>query len=297
MTNGDYMHHQSVSKTITTTLLALLAFAANSVLCRLALGEGIIDAASFTNFRLLSGSIMLIIILVITNKTKQTNTTTAKGSWLSASMLFLYALCFSYAYVSLDTATGALILFGAVQITMILITLYTGTKLHYSEWLGMLVAFFGFIYLILPDINSPSVYGFVLMTLSGIGWGAYSILGKKCADPLSDTAFNFIRTTPIVIILLVLNANYMQISGLGLLYAVISGALTSGIGYAIWYIALRGLSTTQAAVVQLSVPAIAAIGGILFVNEAITLRLSTSALLILGGILIVILGRKYLLKN
>ncbi len=270
--------------------MSLIAFAANSVLCRLALGNDAIDASSFTVIRLLSGTIVLLIIIIATRKKTDAST---KGSWAASFMLFLYAITFSYAYISLDTGTGALILFGSVQITMILLTLISGTRLHFTEWAGVTIAFAGFVYLILPSVTSPSIIGFLLMTVAGIAWGIYTLKGRDSKSPLMDTAYNFLRTTPIVILLAITTINNANYSSEGILLALLSGGLTSGIGYTIWYIALGGLSSTQAAVVQLSVPVIAALGGVLFVSEAITFRLTISAALVLGGILVVVLGKFY----
>jgi drug/metabolite transporter (DMT)-like permease len=277
-------------KTITFTVLALVAFAANSVLCRLALGEETIDASSFTIIRLLSGAIVLLLILQFRGKK---NNSSAKGSWLAGIMLFLYAAPFSFAYIMLDTGTGALILFGAVQITMILASLMTGNRLHIAEWIGVTIACSGFVYLVLPEVSKPSVVGFALMSIAGIAWGIYTIKGGGSVNPLSDTAYNFARSIPLVLILAVIAYQTTHISSKGALLAIISGGIASGIGYTIWYIALGGLSVTQAAVVQLSVPVIAALGGVIFVSEKISLRLTLSALLILGGILTVILGKYY----
>lgn len=277
-------------KTLLSTMLALVAFAGNSVLCRLALGGESIDAASFTSIRLLSGIIVLLIIL----KTVQgSRATTAKGSWQAAFFLFIYAITFSYAYVSLETGIGALILFSSVQITMIVIGLCSGNKLHHVEWLGMLLAFSGFLYLILPSLTTPSLVGFILMAIAGIAWGFYTLAGKGAANPLSDTAYNFLRTLPLVIILVMVSIQYSSLSWQGIWLAIFSGGITSGLGYAIWYMALRGLSGTQAAVVQLLVPAIAAIGGVLFASEIISIRLIVSSVIILSGILVVILGKHY----
>jgi drug/metabolite transporter (DMT)-like permease len=276
------------------TVLALIAFAANSVLCRLALGDKTIDAASFTSVRLLSGAIILLLIIRLNQKKAIAPT---KGSWAAGSMLFLYAIAFSYAYVTLDTATGALILFGSVQITIILLSLFSGNRLHWSEWLGVAIAFIGFVYLFLPDVTSPSITGFVLMTVAGIAWGVYTLKGRGSQFPLTDTAYNFLRTVPLVIVVLLLAYQEIHYSTKGIALAMLSGALASGVGYSIWYAALRGLSTTQSAVVQLSVPIIAAFGGVMFVSEMITLRLSISATLILGGILLVILGRYYCVQR
>lgn len=270
------------------TVLALLAFAGNSVLCRLALGGGTIDAASFTVVRLLSGVAVLIIAIAVSSKP---GANPSKGSWRAALMLFAYAVAFSYGYLSLDTGTGALILFAAVQLTMILVNVARGNTLHYSEWFGLLIAFGGFVYLVAPELSTPSVAGFFLMTLSGAAWGFYTVLGRSSQNPLNDTAYNFLRTTPMVLLLLLFTSRGAYATQEGLWLAVLSGAIASGAGYAIWYVALRGLSVTQAAVLQLFVPVIAALGGVLLTDESISLRLVESSVLVLGGILMVILGR------
>ena len=280
-----------VYKTVILTILALIAFAANSVLCRLALGEQVIDAAGFTSIRLFSGALVLFLILKLTGKK---NNGKGKGSWKGALALFAYASTFSFAYLSLKTGTGALILFAAVQITIIVLSLFAGNRLHISEWLGILIAFAGFVYLVSPGISAPSPGGFAFMTIAGIAWGVYTLNGRQAGHPLSDTTYNFIRTLPFVVILAVLSLQNSHLSARGIWLAVLSGSVMSGIGYTIWYSALAGLSDTQAAVVQLSVPVIAALGGVLFVAEPISWRLTISGLLILSGILLVILGRSYL---
>jgi drug/metabolite transporter (DMT)-like permease len=287
------MNKHSV-KIIACTIFALLAFAGNSVLCRLALGGNMIDAASFTVVRLLAGIIILVIAAAITTKTDAAR---SKGSWLAASMLFIYAVAFSYGYISLDTGTGALILFGAVQITMIIGGVVSGARLHYCEWFGLFIAFSGFVYLIIPSLTTPSLLGLILMTISGIAWGFYTLVGRSSTQPLSDTAYNFLRTSPFIIVLLIFTFQDATITQEGILLAVLSGAVASGAGYAIWYIALGGLSVTQAAVVQLFVPIIAAIGGVIFASELITLRLVESSALVLGGILTVVLGRNYFVSR
>ena len=276
-------------KTLLLTSLALVAFAANSILCRLALGAQAIDAESFTIVRLLSGSLALMIILWFTGRA---GNKTSRGSWPASVALFLYAAAFSYAYISLDTGTGALILFGAVQVTMIVLSIRAGNRLHVLEWAGVGTAFAGFVLLILPGVSAPSTSGFLLMSLAGVAWGIYTLMGKGSKDPLADTSYNFLRTTPMALILVLMAlSSSAEYSSQGILLAVLSGAIASGLGYTIWYTALRGLSTTQAAVVQLSVPVIAAMGGVAFSEETITLRLLESAVLILGGILLVVLGR------
>lgn len=280
--------NHSLLKIIILTGLALIAFAANSVLCRLALGSGAIDASSFTVIRLLSGAIVLFLITITThNHTKASK----KGSWTASVTLFLYAITFSYAYISLDTGTGALILFGAVQITMILLSLVSGTRLRLAEWLGVIMAFTGFVYLILPGVSAPSATGFTLMTTAGIAWGLYTLKGCNSKNPLIDTANNFLRTIPLIILLAIATINNANYSTEGILLAAISGGIASGIGYIIWYIALGALSSTQAAVLQLSVPVVAAFGGIIFMSETITFRLIISAIMVLGGILMVVLGK------
>lgn len=277
-------------KIILCTVLALIAFAGNSVLNRLALGENAIDAASFTAIRLLSGIIALMLILHLM---QAKSSTTAKGSWKAATFLFLYAVTFSFAYLSLDTGMGALILFGAVQITMLLMSFLTGNRFHYVEWLGVVIAFAGFVYLVMPGASAPSLFGFALMSVAGIAWGFYTLAGQGSDNPLADTAYNFLRTLPLVVILIAVTFQQAELSPYGVLLAVVSGAITSGIGYTIWYIALGGLSAIQAAVLQLLVPVIAAVGGVLFADEVVTLRLVIASLLILGGTLIVILGKRF----
>ena len=287
----------SAAKTLFFTTCALIAFAANSVLCRLALNDETIDAASFTIIRLLSGAIALLIILRISTAINGKKTSASQGSWTATFMLFLYAVTFSYAYNSLDTGTGALILFGTVQITIILITIFTGGRLHLTEWIGTLIAFSGFVYLVLPNVSTPSFSGFILMTISGIGWGIYTLKGRGSKNPLADTTKNFYLTTPLVIVLAVLTFQNLNVTTEGILLAIASGAIASGMGYTIWYIALGGLSATQAGVVQLLVPVIAAFGGVIFITETISFRLTISAIFILGGILTVILGRYYFIRK
>ena len=208
-------------------------------------------------------------------------------------MLFTYAITFSFAYITLHTGTGALILFGTVQITMILMSYLHGTRLHSIEWLGVATAFGGFVYLVLPGIAAPSLQGFILMTVAGIAWGLYTLKGRDSKAPLLDTAYNFIRTLPFVLVVVVFSVLHAHYSIKGVVLAMLSGGIASGIGYSIWYRALGGLSATQAAVVQLSVPVIATFGGVIFVGEPITLRLSLAGVLILGGILLVVVGRYY----
>jgi len=283
-----------LAKTVVFSAMALIAFAANSVLCRLALGDESIDAAGFTVIRLLSGAVVLSIILIFSSNK---NSTLSRGSWSASVMLFVYAIAFSFAYIALDTGTGALILFGAVQVTMILMALISGYRLHISEWLGVALAFFGFVYLVLPGVTAPPLFSFSLMTIAGIAWGLYTLKGKGSSNPLADTTYNFLRTTPLLIILTFATLQNLHLTFEGILLAVLSGGIASGIGYTMWYIALAGLSATQAAVIQLLVPIIAAFGGVIFVSEAITFRLAFAALMILGGVLLVVLGRYYFVQK
>ena len=277
-----------------------MAFAANSVLCRMALGQGSIDAASFTSIRLVSGAVTLVLLFGMVGKHKTSKNKASKGSWLSGAMLFLYAVCFSYAYISLMTGVGALIAFASVQITMIGHGFLNGRRLSPIEWSGVLLAFGGFVYLVSPGISAPSTEGFILMTLSGFGWGMYSVLGLTSDHPLADTTFNFLRSNLFLLLFISLlfglslsHPGFFEIglSRKGVILALVSGALTSGLGYTIWYMALKGLSNVQASVVQLSVPVIAALGGILLLSEKLSLRLAVSSVVILSGILLVILGK------
>ncbi|MBR7889223.1 DMT family transporter [Marinomonas sp. A79] len=282
--------------------LALLAFAANSVLCRLALAGGLIDPASFTLWRLLSGAVTLALLCLLQSfKTKPQSLSSIwrEGSWLSALALFVYALGFSYAYVTLETGIGALILFGAVQLTLILFAAWAGQKLAFLEWLGLLIAFAGFAYLVLPTLSSPSLIGFILMTFAGIAWGLYTWRGKISAKPLFATTSNFVRTIPMLgVVLLVVSVNgTIQMDSEGLFYAIVSGAIMSGLGYALWYAVLPYLSASLAAVLQLLVPVIATLGGVVFANESITLHLMIATSGVLGGVLLVIIGKKRTSKN
>jgi len=275
------------TRTLLFTLLALTAFAANSVLCRMALGNGAIDAAGFTTIRLVAGALVLWFILL----GRGGRAGGVSGSWSAAAMLFLYAVTFSYAYVTLDTGTGALILFGSVQLTMVLLALVAGTRLHFTEWAGIAIAFSGLVYLLLPGVTAPSPTGFLLMTVAGIAWGVYTLKGRGSKAPLADTTWNFMRAVPMLAVLAIVTLQGMHYSARGILLAMLSGAVASGVGYTIWYNALRGLSAARAAVVQLAVPVVAALGGVIFMSEHITHRLLLAALLTLGGILLVVSGR------
>lgn len=273
------------------TTFALVAFAFNSILCRLALGTGLIDAGSFTVFRLVSGAATLFVILSLT--ARKPVAAVGSGNWLSAFFLFAYAISFSFAYNGLTTATGALILFGAVQATMILTAIIGGERPGLPEWLGLLLALAGLVYLVFPGLESPPVIYSLLMGVAGTAWGFYTLRGKGSRNPLAETTGNFTRSLPFLLPMLVLPFFYRtEITASGLFLAVLSGAVASGIGYAVWYSALRYHTATRAAIVQLSVPAIAAAGGLLLIGEVITLRLILASTLILGGIALAVLGRR-----
>ncbi|MDP5253162.1 MULTISPECIES: DMT family transporter [unclassified Vibrio] len=285
--------------TLLLTLLTLIMFAANSVLARLALQDQAIDAGSFTAIRLLSGAATLLLILQFSRRShrhsvKSTLAAMSKGKWLSAAMLTTYAVAFSYAYLSLDTGIGALVLFAAVQMTMISVSLWQGARFQAIEWFGLVLAFSGFVYLIAPNLTTPSGIGFVLMTLSGIAWGLYTLAGKKATQPTSETAYNFFRAIPfaVVIALTVFVLSTPTLTTRGVLLAIASGALASGCGYALWYQVLGKITTMQAGVVQLFVPVIATFGGVLFAGEALTLRLVIASVWILGGLMCVLVAKK-----
>jgi len=280
-------------KTTVLTLAALLAFAGNSVLCRLALINDQADPLGFTAIRLVSGAVTLFILLWLLGSDKRPNRSQETGSWWGASALFIYAILFSYAYVVIDTATGALILFGSVQIAMITYSLISGQRLNVAEWCGVAFALTGFVYLIYPELSTPSVSGLFMMMLSGVAWAAYTLLGNNAQHALRVTAYNFLRSLPMVVLLVVFLFKELDISPTGVYLAVASGALTSGVGYAIWYAALRGLNNTQASVSMVAVPVIAALGGVVFAGEQISARLFIASVIVLSGILMVIFSHKF----
>lgn len=276
-------------KVIFYTSFALLAFAFNSILCRLALGADLIDAAGFTTIRLISGAAALLLISSFFGSKKAA---IKQGNWVSAFFLFAYAICFSFAYLGLTTGTGALILFGSVQATMIIAALVKGERPSVLEWLGLFAALAGLIYLVLPGLASPPLFSSLLMTFAGIAWGFYTLRGKGSANPLAETTGNFIRTVPLVITASLPFLSQFHSSKLGFAFAVISGAVTSGVGYSVWYAALKFHTAARAAILQLSVPILAAIGGVIFLSEIISIRLLLASALIIGGISLAIAGRK-----
>ncbi|WP_029524033.1 DMT family transporter [Polaromonas glacialis] len=268
------------------TAMSMAAFAGNSLLCRLALKETGIDAASFTAIRLVSGAMVLWAVA--------RGAQTGKGNWLSALALFSYAACFSFAYVSLPTGTGALLLFGAVQALMIGYGIWSGERLRPLQLAGLVLAFGGLAGLLLPGVSAPPLAGSVLMLLAGMSWGIYSLRGKGAGDPTRVTAGNFLRAAPLAVGLglFMLLSRGASLDAAGVWLAVASGALTSGIGYAVWYTVVPALKATSAASVQLSVPVLAALGGIAFLGEPLTLRLVLASSAILGGIALVVLQKR-----
>ena len=261
--------------------VTLVLFATNNVVCKLALGSGAIDPASFTLIRLISGAAVLMILLKSSGSRQKT---VSNVSWLPAGMLFLYAVCFSYAYMTLEAGTGALILFGAVQLTMMVIAVVSGERPGFMVWAGGILAFSGLVYLVFPGLVSPSLSGSCLMVIAGISWGIYSVKARMTKHPLAETANNFIRSVAWSGLLLLPIWQESRISPWGAWLAIISGTLASGVGYTLWYAVVLRMKTVQAGVVQLLVPVIASLGGIFFLNELITQRLIISTVAVLGGI-------------
>ena len=268
------------------TLLALLAFAGNSLLCRMALRHTGIDAASFTTARIISGAVALWLLVRLRAGPQR-----LAGNWPSALALFAYAAAFSFSYVSLTAATGALLLFGAVQVTMVGYGWWAGERLRSRQMMGLLLAVAGLIGLLLPGVSAPPLSGSLLMVAAGVSWGVYSLRGRGSGDPLGVTAGNFMRAVVLALAMSAATLPWASIDGPGFGYAVASGALTSGVGYAIWYTALAGLKATSAATVQLSVPVIAALGGALVLDEPVTLRLIIAATAVLSGIALVLIDK------
>lgn len=273
------------SRLVALVSLAMAAFAGNSLLCRIALRQAGMDAASFTSIRLLAGAAML---MLLARRSRDRPADAGAGNWLSALALFAYAAGFSFAYVSLPAATGALLLFGAVQATMIGHGLWTGERLRNLQIAGLSLALAGLVGLLLPGLAAPPLTGSLLMIGAGVAWGVYSLRGRGAGDPTRVTAGNFLRAVPLALLLSVLTLRGATLDLLGIACALASGAFASGVGYALWYTALPGLNATRAATVQLSVPVLAALGGIVFLGEAVTPRLLLASAAILGGIALVI---------
>ncbi len=286
----------TAGRTILLTAFALMAFAANSVFNRLALGSNAIDASSYVGIRLLSGAAALWLLNSLSKRhfriVQRPFRTHLIPRFLPAFYLFAYGITFSFAYRSLNSGMGAFILFGTVQTTMLSMAVLKGERPHISEWLGLLVALGGLVYLVFPGLSAPDPLGAVLMVVAGIAWAFYTLRGRGVKDPLETTALNFICTLPMVLVVFMFMMSKMHLSTEGVVYAYLSGAVTSGMGYAIWYTALRGLTTTQAALLQLLVPILAALGGVVFLSENITMRLVGAGALIIMGVVLALLGKR-----
>jgi drug/metabolite transporter (DMT)-like permease len=270
------------------TSLAMIAFASNSLLCRLALKQTAIDPATFTFVRIFSGAIALWLVMRMRGISLDKS-----GNWPSALALFVYAAAFSFSYVGLPAGTGALLLFGAVQATMILWGFHKGERLDLIQVFGLVIALAGLVLLVFPGLSAPPLIGSMLMLSAGVAWGIYSVRGKVAGDAIAVTTGNFVRAVLFAAAgsLALISHAHVDLAGIG--YAIISGAITSGLGYVIWYSALSGLRTTSAATVQLSVPVLAAAGGILLLGEPITLRYVFASVAVLGGIALVIWERTH----
>jgi drug/metabolite transporter (DMT)-like permease len=275
-------------RTAVYTGFALAAFAANSVLCRLALGKTLIDAASFSTIRLVSGAVVLLLLL---GARRGKSAAAQRGNWTSAIMLFVYAAAFSFAYISLNTGTGALILFASVQATMIIYAMVKGERLHLLRCLGLLTALSGLTVLVFPGLQAPPLSGAALMTAAGIAWGVYSLRGRGSNAPVAITADNFLRSTPFVLLISLIFFKNLHITFAGAFYAGLSGGLTSALGYVVWYAALKDLAATPAALLQLIVPVLAALGGVIFLSEVPTLRLGLASVMIIGGVALALIQR------
>jgi drug/metabolite transporter (DMT)-like permease len=278
-------------RAILLTAVAMVCFAANSILCRLALAPGLIDAASFTTVRVLSGGAMLSVVAYLLRGRLPR---LAQVRLPSAMALLGYLIFFSLAYARLDAGSGALILIGAVQTTMFGIAFLEGERFLLSQWAGLGLALFGFVYLVLPGVSAPDRFGAVLMALSGISWGCFSVLARDGRDPIEANAGNFFVCLLPAVIANVLFGNPFGAALSGLLLAAISGAIATGFGYVVWYFAIRDLPVTQAAAVQLSMPALVSLGGAAFLSEPITIRLLVASAAMLGGIALVLGGRREL---
>lgn len=291
-TNAQIFSGEAFAPTWTAVLttVALLAFAGNSILCRLALGASAIDPASYTAVRLIAGALTLWFIGNCRSNNRQS--TGSRKSWVTGALLFLYAITFAYAYMSLTTGTGALILFASVQLTMIAMALRSGERPVFFEWTGWLVAVSGLVYLVFPGIAAPSLAGSMLMMAAGVSWGFYSVLGRGVADPVQATTDNFLRSVPLIAAVALVQLRSLTATPIGLTWALVSGAVTSGLGYVVWYAALPRLTATRAATLQLAVPVIAGFGGVVLLSEPVVPRLLVAAAAILGGIGLSLLGRQ-----
>lgn len=276
-----------VSSTGFLTVIAMIAFTANSLLCRMALGAGLIDASSFATIRVVAGAVILMLLALPRRRIRGRE----KADVIAVATLLLYMAFFSFAYLSLAAGTGALILFGAVQLTMFTAALHGGKRFSPASWLGLTVALSELVYLVSPGLTAPDPQGALLMTVAGIAWGVYSLRGRLTADALGSIATNFLYCVPLVAAVSLFALRDVQASPAGVGLAIASGAVASGLGYVIWYAALRGLTASRAATVQLSVPVIAAFGGVVLLAEDVSLRLLIASIATLGGIWIVLAQR------
>jgi drug/metabolite transporter (DMT)-like permease len=277
--------------TVIYAALALVAFAANSVLCRVALHQGAIDPATFTSIRVVSGAAALLLVMSCTRRDIGGWTVPGGTTLLTPAILFLYAVPFSFAYTRLSAGTGALILFGAVQVTMLGSAAWSGERLRSTQWVGVLVALAGLVVLVLPGLTAPPPWAAALMAIAGLFWGLYTLRGRGVANPLVHTTRNFVWAVPLVLVVSALTLRQFHASRRGVLLAIVSGAVTSGLGYVAWYSAVGRLTATRAAVLQLSVPVLAAAGGVIILMEPVSLRLAASAILVLGGIALTLIRR------
>ena len=268
----------------------MIAFASNSLLCRAALKQTSIDAASFTFVRVFSGAVVLWLVTNLRRMIRTTRDVGVGGNWISALALFLYAAGFSFAYVDVAAGTGALLLFGAVQATMILWGLHKGERLRAIQIVGLVVAMTGLVVLLFPGLSAPPLFGSILVLGAGVAWGIYSLRGKRERNPVTATTGNFVRAVPFAAAVSIIFLRWLDLDIAGVIYAIISGAITSGLGYVIWYSVLPSLKAASAATVQLSVPVLAATGGILLLGEPITLRYVLASIAVLGGIALVVVA-------
>jgi len=270
-----------MARIATATIFALLAFAANSILCRMALRVATIDPLTFTSIRIVSGATTLALVLLFRSRRVRMG-----GSWISALELIGYAAAFSVAYTALTAGTGALLLFGAVQVVMIAAGYRAGERINRAVATGWLAAVGGIIALTLPSVSSPPLSASFLMLLAGIAWGLYSLRGRRSSEPIAETAGNFVRAVPIALILNALMFTKAFCTSRGVLLAALSGGLASGLGYAAWYTALPRMRSMTAANLQLCVPVIAALFGAFMFKEAITTRLIVTSIFVLGGVFV-----------
>jgi len=280
--NGDHR-----ARTIACTSLALVAFAANSLLCRLALRDTGIDPASFTTIRFASGALMLLLVGAITDPAPAGSA----SSWAPAAILVLYAIPFSFAYVGLSAGTGALLLFGSVQVTMLVGAWRLGERLHTTQWLGLAGAAAGLVYLAMPTLTTPAWDAAIYMAIAGFAWGLYSLRGRGSPHPIANTRTNFLRSVPFIALFSLLTIGHAHLDPRGALFAAASGAIASGLGYIVWYTALGGLTAVRASLVQFAVPVLTATGGVLFLGETISARLILAGALVIGGLVVALPGR------